>query len=135
MKVRHYREIQPIDVEKIERTAEGLTMRRVLSEIEGAVNFVMDVFEIKLGGHSSYHSHPWEHEVFVIRGAGTLVGAEEDLPFKEGDVIFIPPDEPHQFKNTGAEPVEFVCLIPKAALTSYYLERISTMAPPKRGRG
>ena len=30
----------------------------------------------------------------------------------KGDVVFIPGDEMHQFKNTGRQLFEFICLIP-----------------------
>lgn len=123
MKIQHYREIDPLPVEGIEEATEGLTIRRVISEVDGATEFTMDVFEIEPGGHSAYHEHPWEHQIFVLSGEGSLVGSEGPVPFKPGDVIFIPPDEPHQIVNDGEALVEFVCLIPKAALTAYYLAR------------
>lgn len=123
MKVEHYTAVAPITVEEIEEATQGLTIRRVISGVDGATDFIMDVFEIRPGGHSAFHSHPWEHQVFVIRGAGVLVGAEGETSFAEGDVIFVSPDEPHQFRNAGRSTVEFVCLIPKAALTAYYLDR------------
>lgn len=132
MKVQHYKMVTPISVEAIERAAEGVTMRRVISEVDGATNFTMDIFEIQTGGHSGFHTHPWEHEVFVIRGQGVVAGAEGETPFKEGNVIFVAPEEPHQFRNSGSSPVEFVCLIPRAALTAYYLERIHPYAPPEK---
>lgn len=131
MKVQHYQAVAPIRVEDIERAAQGVTIRRVISEVDGATNFTMDVFEIQSGGHSSFHTHPWEHEVFVIGGQGTVVGPQGETPFREGDVIFIAPEEPHQFANPGSAPVEFVCLIPRAALTAYYMERIRPYSPDK----
>jgi quercetin dioxygenase-like cupin family protein len=53
-----------------------------------------------------------------------VTGPDETTAFKAGQVIFIAPDEEHQFRNTGATPVLFVCSIPKAALTAYYLEQV-----------
>jgi len=123
MKVEHYRDIDPLPVEGIEEATEGLTIRRVISEVDGATEFTMDVFEIEPGGHSAFHEHPWEHQIFVLTGEGTLNGPEEPVPFKPGDVIFIAPGEPHQIVNDGDTLVEFVCLIPKAALTAYYIDR------------
>ena len=32
--------------------------------------------------------------------------------FKAGDVIWVPPNEMHQFRNTGSEALKFICLIP-----------------------
>ncbi|MGH3111082.1 MAG: cupin domain-containing protein [Gaiellaceae bacterium] len=123
MKVEHYREVEPLPVEGIEEATAGLTIRRLISEVDGATEFTMDVFEIEPDGHSAFHDHPWEHQIFVLSGEGTLVGSEGPIPFKQGDVIFIAPDEPHQFVNDGEVLVEFVCLIPKAALTAYYIGR------------
>jgi quercetin dioxygenase-like cupin family protein len=62
-------------------------------------------------------------QIFVLSGEGTLVSSEGPIPFRQGDVIFIAPDEPHQIVNDGEVLVEFVCLIPKAALTAYYIGR------------
>jgi quercetin dioxygenase-like cupin family protein len=123
MKVEHYRDIEPLSVEWIEEATEGLTIRRVISEVDGATEFTMDVFEIEPGGHSAYHEHPWEHQIFVLSGEGRLNGAEGPVHFKQGDMIFIAPEEPHQIVNDGDALIEFVCLIPKAALTAYYIGR------------
>jgi hypothetical protein len=46
MKVQHYKEVTPIQVEEMERTIDGLTLRRVISEVDGATSFVMDIFEL-----------------------------------------------------------------------------------------
>jgi mannose-6-phosphate isomerase-like protein (cupin superfamily) len=76
-----------------------------------------------VAGWRTLDEHPWEHQIFVLSGEGTLVGSEGPVPFKPGDVIFIAPGEPHQIVNDGDALVEFVCLIPKAALTAYYIGR------------
>jgi quercetin dioxygenase-like cupin family protein len=123
MKVQHYREVDPLSVEGIEEATQGLTIRRVISDVDGATEFTMDVFEIEPGGHSAFHVHDWEHQIFVLGGQGTLVGSDASVPFAPGDVIYIAPGEPHQIVNDGDTLVEFVCLIPKAALTAYYLAR------------
>lgn len=125
MKVQHYSSVAPIPVEEIEEATQSLTIRRVISDVDGATNFTMDIFEIGPGGYSAYHDHPWEHEVFVIRGDGVVVGAQAETSFSTGDVIFIPANEPHQLRNTSDETIELVCLIPQAALTAYYLDSVS----------
>ena len=88
-------------------------MRWVISERDGAQNFAMRVFEMAPGGHSPYHSHSWEHEVFILKGTASLVRGEGDaVSCSEGTVIFIAPNERHQFKNLADESLEFICLIP-----------------------
>jgi quercetin dioxygenase-like cupin family protein len=123
MKVQHYGEIAPLSVAGIEETTQGLTIRRVIDEVDGAGDFMMDIFEIEAGGWTGLHQHPWEHQVFVVTGEGEVTGPPGTTPFGPGQVIFIAPDEEHQFRNTGAGAVLFVCSIPKAALTAYYLEQ------------
>jgi len=110
MKMAHYKEIPPDPVG--EEGASGITVRWVISEKDEAPNFSMRVFEVESGGYSPYHKHPWEHEVFILEGRGSLVQGGEEFPFSKGDVIFIPSGEEHQLKNTSEEKLEFICLIP-----------------------
>ena len=110
MKIAHYKDTLPDPVG--EEGASGLTVRWVISKKDGAPNFSMRVFEVEPGGNSPYHKHPWEHEVFILEGRGFMVQGEKEIPFSKGDVIFIPPGEEHQLKNSSKEKVEFICLIP-----------------------
>ncbi len=103
---------EKVEAQKAEEGAEGVTVRWLLTKEEGAENFHMRLFEMEPGGHSPFHSHPWEHEVFVLKGKGVVVGGGETGEFGEGDVIFLPAGEKHQFKNTGKDAVRFLCLIP-----------------------
>ena len=63
------------------------------------------------GESSALHNHPASEEVdIILRGSGTLVDGDEQLPFKEGDWMFIPTGVFHQHKNTGDEPLWLVWL-------------------------
>jgi uncharacterized cupin superfamily protein len=58
-----------------------------------------------------YHFHHAQEEMFLIlKGNGTLRVAEELIPVKEGDVIFIPPGEayPHQLINTSEADLAYL---------------------------
>jgi quercetin dioxygenase-like cupin family protein len=72
----------------------------------------MRLFEMEPKGHSPFHSHPWEHEVFILEGEGAVVSEEGEKKFRAGDVVFILPNEKHQFKNNGEKTVKFLCLVP-----------------------
>ncbi|MGQ9782074.1 MAG: cupin domain-containing protein [Nitrososphaeria archaeon] len=109
MKVFGYREVES---RKAEEGAEGLSVRWLITKEMGAENFAMRLFEMDPKGFSPRHSHPWEHEVFVLEGEGVVYGGGEERRFRTGDVIFIPPNEEHQLKNTGRKMVKFLCLIP-----------------------
>ncbi|MBC7601314.1 MAG: cupin domain-containing protein [Ramlibacter sp.] len=60
-----------------------------------------------------YHLHHAQEEMFiVIEGSGTLRVADEMLPLKVGDVIFIPagPEYPHQIINTSDAPLKYMSI-------------------------
>jgi quercetin dioxygenase-like cupin family protein len=95
-----------------ESGAEKATLRWVISEKDGAKNFFMRVFEIEPGGCTPLHQHPWEHEMFVFQGEGSIVREGKEVNISEGEVIFIPPDEVHQIKNPFSKTLKLICLIP-----------------------
>jgi quercetin dioxygenase-like cupin family protein len=90
----------------------GVRMRMLIGPAEGAGVFHMRHFEVAPGGHTPHHEHDYEHEVLVLKGAGLVKGAEGERPCQAGDVVWMPPNERHQFVNTGREPMEIICLIP-----------------------
>lgn len=92
--------------------AEGVTMRVMFSDQTGAPNFAMRVFEVKPGGHTPFHHHPYEHEVLILEGEGQLQSEQGPKPFKAGDAVYIAPDEKHQFRNTSGANLKFLCMIP-----------------------
>lgn len=113
MKVNHYEQVpaQPVEMEG----ASGCQVRWLLGEKDGTPNFAMRQFEVAAGGYTPKHSHPYEHEVFVLEGNGVVYEGNREHPLKTGDVVFVRPDEIHQFQNTGDGPLKFLCLIPNSA--------------------
>jgi len=109
MKIFHY---QDVEAKEAEENASKLRVRWLITKETGAENFAMRLFEMETGGYSPFHSHPWEHEVFILEGEGLVVGEGKEREFRAGDVIFIPPNEKHQLKNNGKKTVKFLCLIP-----------------------
>jgi len=109
MKLFHH---MSVEVEEVPEPAVGVKVRWLINRETGAPNFAMRLFEMEPGGSTPRHTHPWEHEVFVLAGSGVVLGEEEEKPFKPGDVVFVPSGEEHQFRNIGDEIVRFLCLIP-----------------------
>jgi quercetin dioxygenase-like cupin family protein len=110
MKIINYKKVKAEKVD--DPQTKGVKIRWAIKKDDGAPNFALRVFELKAGGYSPYHSHKWEHEVFIKKGKGTLLWEDKKMPFKEGDVIFIPGGEKHQFKNSSRGILEFLCMIP-----------------------
>ncbi len=97
-----------------EQGAEGVTIRVLMGEGVGAPNFAMRRFELAPGGRTPYHSHAWEHEVYVLSGKGKVrrAGGESDL--EGGSFVFVAPHEEHNFLNVGDSAFVFLCVVPIA---------------------
>jgi len=111
MKHVHYKEVEAVQV--AEAGAESCRVRWLISNEDGAPNFYMRRFELEPGGRTPRHAHPWEHEVYVLEGEGTLLRMSGDEPFRPGDVVFVPSGEVHSFTAGPGASVAFLCLIPK----------------------
>ncbi|MEM9411844.1 MAG: cupin domain-containing protein [Planctomycetota bacterium] len=90
-------------------------VRQLIGGNVSAPNFAMREFEVAAGGFTPKHSHPYEHEIYVISGNGVAMEGNTKHPIKAGDVIYVAPDDVHQFRNDGTEPLKFLCLIPNSA--------------------
>jgi len=77
-------------------------------------NFDMRLVEIEAhqGLSETPHTHPWEHEIFIVEGNGVAWDGKEKRPLGGGDSVYIPSGEPHTFINEGEKPLRFICCIP-----------------------
>ena len=106
------------DVKKIPVTmdgAAGVCKQLPLAAADGSPIFSFRVFTIEPGGHTPYHSHPFEHLNFVIAGSGELAQEKGDkLALKKDDFALVLPHEVHQYRNSSAsEPFIMICAVPK----------------------
>jgi len=95
-----------------EEGVKDVTVRWLVSKNDGAKHFAMRLFEVKPHGYTPLHQHDWEHEVFVVKGSGELRDKHKREPLLEGDVVFVPSMEWHQFVNIGDDILQFICVIP-----------------------
>jgi quercetin dioxygenase-like cupin family protein len=113
MKVNHYEKVQQAPVQM--EGAFGCQVRWLVHEQQGAPNFAMREFEVAPGGHTPRHSHPYEHEVFILEGSGVVYEGDKEHELSAGDVVLVVPDEVHQFRNTGDVPLKFLCMVPNSS--------------------
>lgn len=106
MKIQNYRQAEGIEA------APGVIMHVVAGPAEGAPTFVMRVFEIQPGSATPHHSHPWEHEMFVVSGKGFLKSGNTEKLLEEGDAIMVLPDELHGVFNKGKDIMRMICIVP-----------------------
>jgi quercetin dioxygenase-like cupin family protein len=107
MSVKHSQDIEAKTVE----AGNGTTMQMLISPEEGP-HFAMRRFVIQPGGGMPNHTNVVEHEQFVLSGQATIGIGDEVIKVKKGDVVFIPAEIPHWYKNAGEEPFEFLCMVP-----------------------
>ena len=107
MKVEHFTQT-PAELQE----APGVAVRWVINKDDGAPNFVMRVIEVQPGSATPYHQHTWEHEVFCLTGEGVVRSEEREFPIAHGSIVFVAPNEQHQFVNRGDTVLSFICVIP-----------------------
>jgi len=112
MKVMHCDGIEAAAVET--EGAVGCRMRCLIGPDDQAPTFSMRQFLVAPGGFTPKHAHAHEHEVFVLEGEGVVLEGDRERPLRPGTAVFVPPNEPHQFRNTGGGTLKFLCLIPHA---------------------
>ena len=113
MKIKKAEDIKskPVDMEG----AKDVRIRVLIGPVDEAPNFCMRQFDVAPGGHTPRHTHEWEHECYILAGRGTVLTPEGDREVSPGDCLYIAAGADHQFRNTGAEELKFLCLIPNTA--------------------
>ena len=100
------------DASVTEEGAKGAKIKWLISEKDGAPNFVMRHFSVDAGGFTPLHAHDWEHEVYVLEGHGKVRYEDGEERIQPGDAILIPSGKKHQFQ-AGSVTLKFICIVPK----------------------
>jgi quercetin dioxygenase-like cupin family protein len=108
MIVKNYREVKAVPV--VEEP--GVAVRWLVSQLDEAPNFALRLYEVEAGAATAAHTHYWEQDVFVLSGRGVVVGDDGEIPLTEGDVVYVPAGEGHQFVNTGHGVLRFLMILP-----------------------
>jgi quercetin dioxygenase-like cupin family protein len=73
--------------------------------------FHLRYFEIEPGGFTTYERHAHQHVVVAVRGQGEVRMGDRWEPVNYGDVVYVAPNDPHQFRAAGDEPFGFLCIV------------------------
>ena len=110
MKTIHCSDVAPVPSEKIGISgATHLSVRPLVTPADGASVFTMSLLELAPGGSTPDHSHEREEGIFVKTGTGLVRHAGEETAIGPGSVLYIGPNEEHQFVNTGEDVLELLC--------------------------
>lgn len=105
-----------VDLEAYKSTTEtwrGITRRELIGKRGESTRFHVRYFEIEPGGYSTLERHEHEHAVIPLRGRGEVQFGCYIYSVGPGDVVYVGPDDAHQFRNPddAEEPFGFLCLV------------------------
>ncbi len=113
-KIGHYTSVNAVKVG--EDMATGTWIRWLIGK-DDAPTFSMRLFEVEVDGHIKAHRHPWEHEIFILKGKGRIRINNRLYDVGEGYYIYIPPNVEHEYWNIGDSKLVFLCMIPNKPTT------------------
>ena len=96
------------------RGYQNVSKKIVIGPDDGSSEIVLRYFSLRPGGQSPHHSHGFPHLVKIEAGSGVVMderGQEHQL--QKGDYVFVNDNEVHGFANTGTEPFDFICIVPR----------------------
>ena len=125
----HYSNVKELPVEM--EGAEKCTIRWLLHKGKGANNFAMRLFTLYKDGHTPYHSHDFEHEIFCVGGEGAVVIEGTGYPFLPGYYGIVPGGVMHNFVNKGdGEAGDLILLHPLLNKGGYLLDSSRVVRTP-----
>jgi ribulose-bisphosphate carboxylase large chain len=91
----------------------GITRRELIGKRGESPHFHVRYFELAPGGYSTMEKHEHEHAVIPLRGQGEVQFGCYVYRVGPGDVVYVAPNDPHQFRNPddAAEPFGFLCIV------------------------
>jgi quercetin dioxygenase-like cupin family protein len=114
MKIIARKNVKEADVTPVELIGKAKsTIQWAITEEDGAPNFEMRYISLSPDSTTPFHAHPWEHEVYIVKGKGALKTEKGSQSIEKDDFVFVPLDEKHQFINTSEEDLDFICVVPK----------------------
>jgi len=84
------------------------------------VSFILD--RSQPGEGPALHRHPYDEVWIVQQGDVTFTAGERTLPASAGSVVTVPAGEFHGFTNSGATPLQMVCIHTRAGMETEWLE-------------
>ena len=106
----HVKKIDDIESEVVE-VGRGVSRQMLIGPEEGP-NFAMRKLVIESGGGIPAHTSGAEHEQYVLSGRAKVGIGDQVYEVEKGDVVFIPPGEPHWYEAYGEEPFELLSVVP-----------------------
>jgi mannose-6-phosphate isomerase-like protein (cupin superfamily) len=69
------------------------------------------------------HVHPYAETFVLLEGAGRWTAGDEVVELRANQMLVVPPETPHGFRNTGDEPLLVVSIHDSGTLDQTFLGR------------
>ncbi len=103
--------LEPAEYKSEDGSWQNVSRRVFVGERGESPLFHVRYFEVAPGGYTTLEQHLHEHVVVILRGAGVGILGQRKLDLKFADVVYVAPDEIHQFSNPYGEPFGFLCMV------------------------
>lgn len=106
--VKNYDEIDNIPMDG------GASIRWLITHKDNAPNFSMRLINVPSGSNTPFHSHSYEHEIYVVDGEMEVTIGDEKYHALTDNFVYVPPDIHHGMK--AIRDTKIICVVPiKAA--------------------
>lgn len=92
----------------------GLVIRTIHPDVCGSEQLAMGVVYMLPGEELPPHSHSNEEAYFILSGVGEMKVDGEEILLEKNLSIYMPANSVHMTKNTGNEPLVFICALSPA---------------------
>jgi mannose-6-phosphate isomerase-like protein (cupin superfamily) len=75
--------------------------RELVGEEFGGIPACVIFVDAEPGRGPRLHKHPYPELFFVLEGQGTFSDGSEERVAGPGEVVIVPPEQPHAFVNSG----------------------------------
>jgi quercetin dioxygenase-like cupin family protein len=111
MKLKKTKDVKPEKVTAYGST--GTSIQWLWGKDDGVPHFTLRRFKILPNGKIGLHNHPEEHEIFILEGEGVVFNdSGYELQVVPQDVLYVPANELHGYRNTSEKEFVFLCTIP-----------------------
>ncbi|MBI9050307.1 MAG: cupin domain-containing protein [Anaerolineaceae bacterium] len=89
-----------------------VTENWLIGKAESAENFALRFYEVQPHCSTKEEKHAHDHGIVILQGQADIEINGAVRPVKQGDVVFIAPNDLHVLHNTGDGLLGFFCIIP-----------------------
>lgn len=109
MIIKHISDVPVVRMEGLN----GVSKQVLIGKDDGSEEVIVRCFRLEPGGATPYHNHAFPHLIKIEQGEGVVIDASGvEHPLKVGQMVYMPDNEVHGFKNTGKKTFVFLCIVP-----------------------